>query len=470
MPLRITLILCFCFLAACAPQSELVGPRQFVGQPLVFEVPDVERVELPNGIRLYLKEDHELPLVQVTAMIGAGLIGDPADKTGLGTLHAALLRTGGTGGLTPTEFDAELDRLAIDLSVAADSYATSCEMSMQASDLPRGLALLADLVRRPRFEPQRLELARRQMVEQVRRQDDDPGFVASRTLRQALYGDHPLGRTPTVDSVRAVTREDLASFHDRFARPNNLWLAISGDFDPSRLRDLLNTLFGDWPARDFAPQAIPPLPKTPQPAVLPVIKDLPQTTILLGERGIDKSNPDLYALRVMNFILGGGGFNSRLMREVRSNRGLAYSVYSYFEIGRRLPGLFIAGSETQTTTVAEVVELMRAQMSEITREPVSDEELELAKESLINSFVFAFDSPHDIVTQTMRLDYYDYPPDYLEGYRDRVAAVTVQQVLSAARRYLDPEKQVIVLVGEPGEISRSTEAFGLPVVVPPPSE
>jgi zinc protease len=341
-------------------------------------------------------------------------------------------------------------------------------MSMQASDLPRGLALLADLVRRPRFEPQRLELARRQMVEQVRRQDDDPGFVASRTLRQALYGDHPLGRTPTVDSVRAVTREDLVSFHDRFARPNNLWLAISGDFDPSRLRDQLNTLFGDWPAGDFAPQVIPPLPKTPQPAVLPVIKDLPQTTILLGERGIDKSNPDLYALRVMNFILGGGGFNSRLMREVRSDRGLAYSVYSYFEIGRRLPGLFIAGSETQTTTVAEVVELMRAQMAEITREPVSDEELELAKESLINSFVFAFDSPHDIVTQTMRLDYYDYPPDYLEGYRDRVAAVTVQQVLSAARRYLDPETQVIVLVGELGDLSKSTEAFGLPVVVPKP--
>jgi zinc protease len=201
---------------------------------------------------------------------------------------------------------------------------------------------------------------------------------------------------------------------------------------------------------------------------LPVIKDLPQTTILLGERGIDKSNPDLYALRVMNFILGGGGFNSRLMREVRSNRGLAYSVYSYFEIGRRLPGLFIAGSETQTTTVAEVVELMRAQMAEITREPVSDEELELAKESLINSFVFAFDNPHDIVTQTMRLDYYDYPPDYLEGYRDRVAAVTVQQVLSAARRYLDPETQVIVLVGELGDLSKSTEAFGLPVVVPKP--
>jgi zinc protease len=463
MSLRFFWIFFLVLLTACSQSSQALNPREFKSPPLVFELPEVERIDLPNGMRLYLKEDHELPLVQVTAMIGAGSIGDPADKTGLGQLYAALLRTGGAGDFSPAEFDAELDRLAIDLSVGTDSYATTCGMSMQASDMKRGFTLLTALLRHPHFDAQRLELARRQLLEQIRRQDDDPGFVANRTLRKAVYGNHPLGRIPTVDTARAVTRKDLTTFQDRYALPNNLWLGVSGDFDREQLLSLLKELFGDWPARDFIPQKIPPLPKAPSPAVYPVAKDLPQTTILLGERGIDKDNPDLYAVRVMNYILGGGGFNSRLMRQVRSNRGLAYSVYSYFEVGRRLPGLFIAGCETKTATVEGTTSLMRSLMREMTERPVSAQELELAKESLINSFVFAFDNTHEIVTQTMRLDFYDYPPDYLQRYRERLASVTAQQVLDAARRHLDLQKQVIVLVGEQGDSRKWSQAFGLPV-------
>ncbi|MEZ4600401.1 MAG: pitrilysin family protein [Syntrophotaleaceae bacterium] len=457
------LFICFFLPIAWVSSSLALNPRAYDGPPLVFDLPGVERVTLPNGIRLYLKEDHELPLVEVTAMIGAGTIGDPADKTGLGRLYAALLQTGGAGNLSPADFDAELDRLAIDLAIGADSYATTAGMSMQASDLQRGLGLLASVFRQPRFDPQRLELARRQLVEQIRRQDDDPGFVANRTLREALYGDHPLGRTPTVETAGAVTREDLLDFHQRFSRPNNLWLGVSGDFDREQLMKLLDDLFGTWPSGNFVQQKIPPLPPASSPAIYPVVKDLPQTTLLLGERGIDKDNPDLYALRVMNFILGGGGFNSRLMREVRSNRGLAYSVFSYYDIGRRLPGLFIAGTETKTASVPEVVDLMRSLMQQMTERPVSNEELRLAKESLINSFVFAFEDTHEIVSQTMRLDFYDYPPDYLERYRDRVADVTVPQVLDVARRYLDPRQQVIVLVGEQLDSRQLAEAFELPV-------
>lgn len=466
MSLRIFFVLCLVFLTACTAQPERLRPETFAGPPLTFDLPEVERLVLPNGIRLYLKQDHELPLVQATAMIGAGSIGEPAEKTGLAQLYASLLRTGGAGTLSPAEFDAKLERLAVNLSVAADTYATTGNISMQASDLKKGLSLLADLLRRPQLDPQRLELARRQLVEQIRRQDDDPGFVASRTLHRAVYGDHPLGWIPTIESVREVTREDLRAFHERFVHPNNLWLAISGDFDQDRLLDLLQNLFGDWPTQDFIPQQIPPLPEAPPPAVYPVVRDLPQTTILLGERGIDKSNPDLYPLKVMNFILGGGGFNSRLMREVRSNRGLAYSVYSYFDIGRRLPGLFVTGSETKTASVEQVVEIMQQQMREITETPVSAAELELAKESLINSFVFAFEDPHDIVNQTMRLDFYDYPSDYLERYREQLAEVTAEQVLAAARKHLNPEEQVVVLVGEETDLDQPLEKLERPVATP----
>jgi zinc protease len=396
-------------------------------------------------------------------MFSTGTIDEPEDKTGLGQLYAAALRTGGAGSRPPAELDGELERLAIDLGVDVDSYATTCEMSVQAGDLEAGLSVLADLLRRPRFDAQRMELARRQLIEQIRRQEDDPGFVAGRALRRALYGDHPLGRTPTVPGVLAVTRQDLLRLHDRHALPNELWLGISGDFDRGELKGLLEELLGDWPAGDSTSQAIPPLPAEMPARVVAVGKDLPQTTILLGERGIDKNDPDLYALRVLNYTLGGGEFNSRLMREVRSNRGLAYSVYSYFQVGRRLPGLFIAGGETRTASVVEVVELMRRLMKEITEGPVSSDELQLAKDSLINSFVFAFDNSHDIVTQIMRTDYYDYPADYLERYRERIAAVTAEQVLAAARRHLHPDSQVVVLVGDQASLEGFEELFGLPV-------
>jgi zinc protease len=459
---RILPVLLLC-LVACNPATPRIDPERFGGPPLVYQMPGVERLELANGVRLYLKEDHELPLVRITAMFGAGTIDEPAEKTGLGQLYAAALRTGGAGSRPPADFDGELERLAIDLGVDVGSYATTCDMSVQAGDFEAGMALLADLLRRPRFDSRRVDLARRQLVEQIRRQEDDPGFVAGRALHRALYGEHPLGRTPTVPAVQAVTREDLIRLHDRHALPNELWLGISGDFDRETLMALLERLVGDWAPGDPPPQEIPPLPAEMPARVVAVNKDLPQTTILLGERGIDKNDPDLYALRVMNYILGGGDFNSRLMREVRSNRGLAYSVYSYFQVGRRLPGLFVAGCETRTATVVEVVELMRRLMKEITKRPVSEAELQLAKDSLINSFVFAFDNPHDIVTQTMRIDYYDYPADYLERYRDRIAAVTADQVLAAARRHLHPDGQVVVLVGDRASLGGAEVLFGLPV-------
>jgi zinc protease len=203
--------------------------------------------------------------------------------------------------------------------------------------------------------------------------------------------------------------------------------------------------------------------KSREPKVLAGDKAVPQTTILIGELGIDKSDPDLHAVRVMNYILGGGGFNSRLMREIRSNRGLAYSVYSYYQVGRRLPGPFIAGAETKSSSTLDVVETMRRIMAEMREEPVTDAELELARESLINSFVFAFTDTHDVVTQIMRLDFYEYPEGYLESFRDRVAAVSKEDVLRVAREHLNPESQKIVLVGDRAAFDNSLEALGIPV-------
>jgi zinc protease len=191
---------------------------------------------------------------------------------------------------------------------------------------------------------------------------------------------------------------------------------------------------------------------------------LPQATIVIGDLGLTKDHPDQYAARVLNYILGGGGFNSRMMREIRSNRGLAYSAYSYFQIGRRLPGPFVAGTETKNVSVLPSISLMWEIMEDLRNSPVTDDELQLAKESQINSFVFSFENTHSVVSQQMTLAFFEYPQDYLSRYRDRIAAVTAADVQRAAREFINPSRQQVVLVGNPEEFSGGLAEFDLPVV------
>lgn len=454
----------FCLLlSACQPASSPdLRPEQLTYPPLAFRLPDVDRLDLPNGIRLYLQEDHELPLVEVSAMLPAGSIADPEGKTGLAELYATVLRSGGTRDQSPEDFDELLASRAIDLSTSSGSYSLNLGLSMQSAEIKTGLQAMSAMLRQPRFDSQRLELARRQALEAIRRRNDDPASVARRALRQALYPGHPLGRTEDEASISAINRDDLLAFHQRFAHPQGLWLGITGDFDRQELLADLQELFGDWDGSSGL-REIPPVEKKSAAATWLAAKQIPQTTILFGELGIDKDNPDLFAVRVMNYILGGGGFNSRLMREVRSNRGLAYSVYSYFQVGRLLPGQFIAGCETKSETTMQVIRLMRDQMQLMREQDVGKEELQLAKESLINSFVFAFENSHAVVAQQMRLDFYGYPHDYLSSYRDKIAAVTIADVKRVANLYLHPDQQQLVLVGNPDAFDGTPETLGLPV-------
>ncbi len=433
-------------IAACTPITP--RPDELTFPPLAFSLPTVEKTSLVNGTKLYLRQDHELPLIDVTAMVGVGRMHDPAAKAGLCALYAATLRNGGAGSRDGAAVDDLLAQMAGELGVSCDNDALTLHLSIPAEEIDHGLSLLTDLLRHPRFENGRFELARRQKLEAIRRQNDRPTSIAHRLLAEAIYGDHPLGRMASEASLQRIDREDLLVQHDLLMNPENLWLAISGDFDANLLKKKLTTLFDGW---NSGGGGLPPLPARSaisSPRLLLVDKPLPQSTILFGELGVDKSSPDLAAIRVMNYILGGGGFNSRLMREVRSNRGLAYSVYSYFRVGRRLPGTFLAGCETRSDATATVIELIRQEMERLRREPVSVEELHLAKESLINSFVFAFTGTHAILTQAMRIDLFGYPSDYLERFREQVAAVTVDDVLSVAQKYLHPERQVLVVVGD----------------------
>lgn len=463
--IRVILCCLTVLLVGCAQPvtTQQVRPDQLSFPELKFSFPEVEKQQLSNGMKLYLKQDHELPLVDMTLMIGGGSIEDPLDKTGLSQLFAATLETGGAGDMSPLELEAELEAMAAQLSVSSSSYQITVNLSLHQQDLQRGIEILADLLRRPRFDKERMELARKQLLESIHRQNDDPGLLAARLLSEAVYPQHPFGSTPQVTVVENFTREDLLQAQQRCLQPDNIWVAVSGAVEKDNIVTLLNQNFADWQATEQATIQLPKLPPAPTGRVLVAEKDIPQTSIMLGHPGIDKDNPDLFALRVANYILGGGGFNSRMMREIRSNRGLTYSVYSYFKIGRRLPELFIAGSETKCESTAEVVTLMQQLIEQIREQPVSVAELDLAKQSLINSFIFAFSDTHSIVSRKVRLDFFDYPHNYLETYRENVAAVTIEDVQRVARQYLHPDKLQIVLVGDSKTFSGDLESFGLPV-------
>jgi len=286
---------------ACAPALP-PQPEQLSYPPLAFAIPEVEQIELANGLRIYLREDSELPLVQVTAMIGAGTLAAPRELTGFGELFAATLRTGGTTIMPAAPLEERLDLLAADLSCDMGPYTTQLGLSVRRDDLAEGLALLGDLLRRPAFAGDKLELARSKAREAVRRRNDDPDGIAERLLMAALYPAHPLGDSPTDSSLTAITRDQLVAFQRAHFAPDNLWLAVSGDVSRGELLPLLERLFGDWPRADGATVPLPPL-VPPQAGLLQVVtKDVPQATIMLGDLGLTKDNPDQYAGRVMNFI------------------------------------------------------------------------------------------------------------------------------------------------------------------------
>jgi len=462
--LQIILLL---FLTACSGQlaTQQVRPDDLKFPELQFEFPQVEHLTLDNGIEVYLRADHDIPLIEMTCLVGGGSIYDPSELTGLSDLFVEGLQSGGAGERSAQELEEALDNMATDLAVSSSSYAYTLDMSMRRQDIVQAVGIMADLLREPKFDPSRIEVARQGLIEGVRRRNDDPGSIAGRTLAKALYRDHPFGRVAKTDSLSKIQREDLLRLHQTYFQPNNLSIAVSGDISLDELRVLLQQTLGGW-ITTGAPDLKPPaLPEMAQKGGISIAdKDIPQTTIMIGQPGIEKNNPDAMALKVANYILGGGGFNSRMMREIRSNRGLAYSVYSYFQIGRLLPELFIAKCETKCGSTLEVVSLMRGQMQELIDMPVSDKELQTAKESLINSFVFAFDNSHSIVTRQQRLDFYDYPVDYMQTYRQKIAAVTKEDVQRVAKQYLHPDQLQIVLVGRRNEFEQDpASALGMPV-------
>lgn len=443
-----------------AALSASVNPRTMTFPSLRFQIPKTERIVLENGMIVHLLEDHELPIVSITAYIGTGSVYEPAGKTGLAGLTGAVMRSGGTSGISAEQMDDELEFMASSVESSIGTDAGNASMSCLRKNLDNTLKIFSQVLMSPAFRQDRVELARKKAIETLRRENDNPKEVADRELNRAIYRGSPLGRHPTMESVSAITREDMVEFHRKYYHPNNIILSVSGDIGKGEILEKLNGVFSGWKKEPVSFPAVAVPDEIQKPALYLVKKDVNQSVIRMGHLGVDKSNPDIYALRVLNFILGGGGFESKLMSQVRTRHGLAYNVESDFSIGRRFPGTFTAETETKAESTAKTIGLMEQIIAGMTKTPVTDKEIAVARDSIINSFIFGFTSSASVANQRAMLEYYGYRKDYLENYRDNISKVTKDDVLRVARKYLHPESMILVVVGDEGKFDKPLSVFG----------
>jgi len=437
---------------------------KFQYPPMQWNVPevgrDVERYETPNGIIVYLKEDHTLPEFRARALIRCGDLYDTEGRDGISGLVGTVMRSGGTKTLSPDSLNALLEYIAASVETGIGMESGSASLYCLAKDIETGMKTFADVIRNPAFDEAKLDLAKEQIRKAIKSRNDNPGSIVSREFDYTIYGDHPYGRILEWATVKPISRDDLIAYHAQYFAPNNMMLGITGDFDSQAIKALIEKYFGDWARHEVDLPERPKVKREYHPGVFFIEKDVNQSNIRLGHLGITEDNPDRYAISVMNFILGGGSFNSRMTSKVRSDEGLAYSVGSRYETGSTDIGEFFAYCQTKSSTTLKAIDLMKAEIERIRGAEVADDELALAKEAYINRYVFQFTSASDIVGQLMRLEYDHRPPDELKTYIGNIQKVTREDVLRVAKEYLHPDKLSYVVVGKREELDGNLSTLG----------
>jgi zinc protease len=440
-----------------------------------IQVPKVERVTLPNGMRLFLLEDHELPLIYISVRIRTGSVYEPAEKVGLASITGEVMRTGGTTTKTGDEIDEELESIAASVETRIGLNSGSASMSVLKQDLDTGLGILADVLMHPAFRQNKIELAKMQHRSAISRRNDYVGAIAGREFAKLIYGPQSVyARQTEYATIDSISRDDLVAFHKKFYGPNNAMLAVWGDFDTKQMIEKIKQAFEGWQKVDLDLPKVPPVRYEFRKTVNEIRKDdVNQSNIYLGHIGGLMSDPDYFALIVMNRILG-GAFTSRLFKNVRSREGLAYSVFGAYSANYDYPGEFYVGCQTKSESTVHAIRAMLEEVKKMRESEVTDEELALAKDSFLNSFVFNFDSKGEIVNRLMTYEYYGYPPDFLQKTRENVEKVTKADVLRVAREHLQPDKVQILAVGRPDDFDEPLSTLGpvnkIDITIPPPKQ
>ena len=437
---------------AAFAQSIPGHPRDLVFADLTFEPPVQadHRHELSNGGVVFVVPDRALPLVTVSVIVRTGAYMEPAGKAGLASLTGSQMRAGGAGDLDPAGFDEEAAFLAAQLSSNIGSTSGSASVNCLTKDVDASLDLLFAMLRHPRFDQERLDLAKSQALQGMERRNDSTQSIEVREWGRLLRGgDHFTTIPSTRAGIEGITRDDLIAFHREYYHPGNFIFAVSGDVEPADILSRLETRLADWPARAPVDTPVPPPDHAIQPGVYIVDKDdVNQGRVVIGHLGAMRDNPDRYALMVMNDILGGGGFSARLLTRIRSDEGLAYSAYSSFGLGTYYPGAFRASFQSRSETVARAAAIVLEEIERIRTDVVSEAELRTSKASFVETFSRNFSSAASTARLFANDEYTGRDPSYLVTYRDRISGVSGDDVLRVAQEYLDPENLVVLVVGD----------------------
>lgn len=404
------------------------------------------RFVMPNGLTVLVLEQHALPIVQIHALIKAGSAHDPEEKAGLAYLVASLLDEG-TTRRSAKQIAELIEFVGGTLTTKTTEDFTTASIRVLKKDLELGFELLSDILLHPTFPDHELERVRSQILGEIKSEKDDPGQVAIKAFEQIVFAGHPY-RWPvngTEETLPKIKRTDVQQFFSREYMPNQTILVVVGDVTADQVRTLVLKHFSSWKRGDSGGRPI----RTPHPIEKPVVKliekDLTQATILLGHVGISRTNPDYYAVTVMNYILGAGGFSSRLMDSIRDSQGLAYHVGSHFQ-ANLMSGAFLVNLQTRNEAANQAISAVLAELNRIRETPVTDQELTDAKAYLIGSFPLRLDTISKLADVLALVELYDLGLDYFSRYPKLIEQVTKEDVLRVAKQYLHPNRYALVVV------------------------
>jgi len=452
--------------AALSPTPPASWKELKFGTLKEIQLPKIEETTLPNGMKVYLLENHELPLVRGLALVRTGNLFDPADKIGLADITGSLIRSGGTVGIagkgkSGNQIDEEMENIAATVeSQISESYG-SVSFSTLKERTDEVLGTFHDVLTAPAFSQDRLDLIKNQLRSGISRRNDDAHGIAQRVFSEAIYGDKtPYGWRMEYATIDRIQRPDIIAFYQRYFFPSNVILAVQGDFSAPEMKARLEKLFADWTAKQAPVPPFPAVTYTPKPGIRMAVKtDVTQTSFSVGHLAGELKDKDYPALEVMADILG-GGFQSRLFQKVRTQLGYAYEVNAYWGADYDHPGVFEISGSTKSASTTETMKAINAEVARIRTQEVTEEELKSAKDTVVNGFIFNFDTPSKTLNRLLTYRYYGYPDDFIFQYQKAVEKVTRADVLRVAKEYVDPAKFVTVAVGNPKEFGTPLASLG----------
>jgi zinc protease len=431
------------------------------------------RVQLNNGMVIFLQPNHELPLIDATMRIRGGSRTEPSDKVGMLDMYGDVWRTGGTEQRTGDQLDDFLETRAAKVETGSSDDSTFISLDCLKGDFDSVFQIFLELLEHPAFRADKLDLSKKQMFTSIARRNDDIESIADRESAKLVYGStNPYARVAEYATVAAVTREDLVDWHKEHSSPNNMIFGITGDFDPKEMEAKLRQTFDSWPkGAQHEPPQITPAPA--KPGLYLVNKtDVNQSSIQMVGLGIERRNPDYFPIQVMNEVLG-GGFSSRLFQNLRTKQGLAYSVGGGIGSAWDHLGMVDIEMGTKSATTVDGIKGIWEQLDGLHSSPPTEDELKRGKDSILNSFIFRFDTPVKVLRERMAYEYYGYPADWLERYRTAIDKVTTADVNRVIAKYVHGKDLAVLVVGNAAEFKPALDTLGpvknIDITIPPPA-